>query len=306
MKTITVFGGSGFLGRYVIQNLAQQGYNIRVAVRFPSQANFLKILGDVGQITTICAPVSIPELVEQAVQGADGVINLVGILFEKKNQTFEHIHVDGVRHIAKAAQKHGISDFVQISALGTDKNSTSEYARTKALGEEVLRSHVKDAVILRPSVIVGPEDQFFNRFAQMACFSPVLPLIGGGHTQFQPIYVGDVAQAITTVLGRKDVCGGTYELGGPSVYTFKELMILMLSVIQRKRWFVPIPFLIARLMGFFGQFLPTPPLTPDQVELLKYDNIVSGKFPTLADLEIDPKSIEAIIPSYLKRYRRGG
>ncbi|MEB3702153.1 Complex I NDUFA9 subunit family protein [Candidatus Bealeia paramacronuclearis] len=306
MKTITVFGGSGFIGRYVIQNLAQAGYNIRVAVRFPVQANFLKVLGRVGQITPICAPVNIPELVDHAIQKSDGIINLTGILFEKKNQTFEHVHVDGVRNIAKAAQKYEIQNVVHVSALGQGKNSTSQYARTKALGEEVLRSHVKEAVILRPSVVFGPEDQFFNRFAEIACLSPFIPLIGGGHTKLQPIYVGDVAEAITRVLGRYASYGNTYEIGGPFTYTFRELMILMLKVIERERILLSLPYSLATLMGWFGQFLPTPPLTADQVELLKADNIVSGKYPTISDLGIDPKTVEAIIPSYLGRFRRVG
>lgn len=303
MKTVTVFGGSGFIGRYVVQNLAQAGYNIRVAVRFPNDANYLKVLGQVGQITPICAPTGIPELVDQAVLGSHAVINLTGILFEKKNQTFEHVHVDGVRNIASAAQRHGIQDVVHISAIGADKNSTSSYARTKALGEDVLRSHVPNAVVLRPSVVFGPEDQFFNRFAEMACFSPALPLIGGGHTKFQPIYVADVAEAVMAALGQDSSYGKTYEIGGPSQRTFKELMKLMLDVIDRKRFLVPIPYPIAKLMGFFAQFLPTPPLTPDQVELLKYDNVVSGKLPTLEELNVDPSSMESIIPSYLARFR---
>jgi len=302
-QLVTIFGGSGFLGRHTVRALARAGYRIKVATRHPNRAFFLRPLGSVGQIDFVKCDVADADSVAQALSGANAAINLTGILFEK-GQTFEEVQADGAANIAKAAAAAGVAALVHVSAIGADAESAAAYAVTKAEGEANMREAFPNAVILRPSIIFGPEDGFFNKFAEMARFFPALPLIGGGRTRFQPVFVGDVAQAILAALSRQD--GRTYELGGPSVYSFKELMQLILRETGRKRALVPVPFGIAFLKAAFLQLLPNPLLTIDQVKLLKKDNVVSPTASGLADLGITPTSVEAVIPSYLWRYRAKG
>lgn len=305
-RVVTVFGGSGFIGRHLIGRLARQGWIVRVAVRRPSRAGFLKPMGDVGQITPIRAPIQDQTAVESAVAGADAVINLVGILYERRHQTFTAVHDRGAQTVAAAAAAAGIGRLVQVSALGADHHSTADYARSKGAGEAAVRTACPEAVILRPSVVFGPEDGFFNRFAEMARISPVLPLIGGGKTRFQTVYVGDVADAIAKSVSDPACAGRTYELGGPHVYTFKELMELLLQQIHRRRLLVPWPFAMAELQAIFFELLPEPPLTRDQVRMLRHDNVVTEGALTLADLGITPTAAEVILSTYLDRYRPSG
>ena len=305
-RLVTVFGGSGFIGRYVVQRLAQDGWQVRVAVRKPSQAQFLKPLGDVGQITPIRAPIQDDAAVSAAVQGSDAVINLCGLLYERGKQSFEAVHYSGAQRIAKAAADAGARAMIQISAIGANPRARADYARSKGAGEEVVRAAFPDAVILRPSVVFGPEDGFFNRFAAIARLSPFLPLIGGGETRFQPVYVADVADAVMAVLKTPAAAGQTYELGGPEVYSFKALMELLLKQIRRKRMLLSIPFEFTGPGAWMAEFLPEPPLTRDQVELLKHDNVVSEDALTFDDLGIHPTALEVIVPLYLDRFRVGG
>jgi len=302
-QLVTVFGGSGFLGRHTVRALARAGYRIKVATRHPNRAFFLRPLGAVGQIDFVKCDVADADAVAQALSGSDAVINLTGILFQS-GQTFEDVQADGAANIAAAAAAAGVGALVHVSAIGADTESESAYAVTKAEGEAAVREAFPNAVILRPSIIFGPEDGFFNKFAELARYVPALPLIGGGKTRFQPVFVGDVAQAILAGLSRQD--GRTYELGGPVSYTFKELMLLILRETGRKRILVPLPFGIATLKAAFLQLLPNPLLTVDQVKLLKDDNVVSPTAAGLADLGIAPTSVEAVIPSYLWRYRAKG
>ncbi len=303
---ITVFGGSGFLGRHLVSRLAKQGWIIRIAVRRPSAANFLKPLGDVGQITPVRAPIQDALAVRDAVQGARAVVNLVGILYEKGGRDFATIHTRGAHGIATAAAETGVRRLVHVSAIGADLHGEAEYARSKGAGEAAVKTAFPAATILRPSVVFGPEDDFFNRFAAMARLSPALPLIGGGETKFQPVYVGDVADAIAKCLVDPATAGQTYELGGPRVYTFKALMELVLAQIGRERLLLPLPFALAEFEARFLELLPVPPLTRDQVKLLRRDNVVSPGALTLTDLGIQPTAAESILPMYMARYRRGG
>mgnify|MGYP000513047705 CR=1 FL=1 len=303
----TVFGGSGFIGRYVVKRLAKRGWVVRVAVRDPEAAHFLQPLGNVGQIVRMPVPIQDEAAVTWAVEGADVVINCIGILFEPGGkQNFDEVQHRGPERIAKACAEAGVKRLVHISAIGADKQSDSVYARTKALGEEAVRQHVPQATILRPSIVIGPEDGFFNFFAQMARLSPALPLIGGGKTRFQPVYVGDVADAAMAALDTPKSKGQTYELGGPKVYTFKQLMELMLREIRRKRALLPIPFPVAQAQATLAELLPKPLLTRDQVTLLKQDNMVSKGVKSFKTLGLEPQAIEAILPFYLERYRPGG
>ena len=306
---VTVYGGSGFLGRHVVRALAQRGYRIRVAVRRPDLAFHLQPLGRVGQIHAVQANLRYPESVEAAAHGADAVVNLVGLLFERGRQRFDEVHVNGSERVAQAAASHG-ARMVQISAIGADANGTAQYARTKAEAERRVLAALPGAVIVRPSIVFGPEDDFFNRFAGLARISPVLPLIGGGHTKFQPVFAGDVARAIADAVDGKARGGAAYELGGPTVYSFRQLMEFVLETIGRKRILAPLPFPIAKLKAGILQFMPTPLLTPDQVELLRTDNIVSEAAVrdnrTLTSFGIVPESIESIVPTYLWRFRKTG
>ncbi len=306
---ITIFGGSGFLGRHVVRALAKRGYRIRVAVRRPELAGHLQPLGRVGQIHAVQANVRYGRSVEAAARDADMVINLVGILFERGRQRFDAVMSYGAEAVALAAAAFG-ARMVHVSALGAVEDSPSHYARAKATAEKAVLAAVPSAVVLRPSIVFGPEDDFFNRFAALARLSPVLPLIGGGLTRFQPVFVGDVARAIADAVDGKAKAGTTYELGGPEVRTFKQLMEYVLATIERRRLLVPVPFALARMQAQFLQFLPKPPLTPDQVELLKRDNVVSDDAAregrTLSAFGIEPTAMEAIVPSYLWRFRKTG
>jgi len=306
---VTVFGGSGFIGSQVVRRLAKAGWRIRVAVRNPSLAYAMRLHGDVGQIDVVQANVRNPASLRRALQGATAAVNLVGVLYETGRQGFQAVHAMGAQNVAEAAHAEGVARFVQMSALGADPDSPSKYARTKAMGEAAVRGVYPDAVLIRPSVVFGPEDGFFNRFAAMASFSPVLPLIGGGATRFQPVYVGDVAQAIAHALAAPEAAGRTYELGGPAVLSFRQLMEMLLAQIDKRRLLVPLPWPVAGLMGKAGDLvagLIAPPVTSDQVELLRTDNVVSGQYPGLADLGITPSTLESVLPTYLYRYRKGG
>lgn len=308
-QIVTVFGGSGFIGRHVVRALAKRGYLVRVACRRPDLANHLQPLGNVGQIQPIQANLRVRWSVDRAVQGASHVVNLVGILAEGGRQRFSTVQEFGARAVAEAARAAGAT-LTHVSALGADANSASLYAQTKARGEKAVIDTLPDAVIYRPSIVFGPEDGFFNRFANMARFSPVLPLIGGGDTRFQPVYVGDVAEAVARAVDGK-VRGGTiYELGGPQVKTFKECLEEMLEVTDRKRMLVNVPWWAANLQASILGLLPNPLLTKDQVVLLQSDNVVSkaaqDENRTIAALGIAPKTTASILPSYLWRYRAAG
>jgi uncharacterized protein YbjT (DUF2867 family) len=308
-KLITIYGGSGFLGRHVVRALAKRGYRVRNAVRRPDLAGHLQPLGRVGQIHSVQANLRDQASVERAAMGADVLINLVGILFERGKQRFGEVHAKGAERVALAARNQG-SALVHVSALGADANSSSIYARTKAEGERLVSTAVPSATIVRPSILFGPEDEFFNRFAAIAQISPMLPLIGGGDTRFQPAFVGDVAEAIAMAVDGHAVPGTVYELGGPEVHSFREILEFMLGVIERKRLLLPLPFGIAKLQASFLQLLPTPLLTPDQVELLQHDNVVStaaeAEGRTFKAFGIQPDTMEAVVPSYLWRFRRTG
>jgi len=305
-KLVTIFGGTGFLGRHTVRALAKAGWRIKVASRRPARGFFLRPLGHVGQIELVRCDIADKEQVASALAGSDAVVNLCGILFER-GQSFEDVQARGAGHVAEAAAAAGVAAVVHISAIGADKDSAAHYAQTKAEGERRMREAFPAATILRPSIVFGPEDDFFNRFAAMARMSPALPLVGGGKTRFQPVFVGDVAAAIATALESEAAPGKTYELGGPTVYSFRQLLEFVLTATGRRRLLLPLPFGLAGFMGFFLQFLPKPPLTLDQVRLLKSgDNVVSPGALTLADLGIRPNSVEAEAPAYLWRYRAKG
>ncbi|MCW5752244.1 MAG: complex I NDUFA9 subunit family protein [Alphaproteobacteria bacterium] len=303
---VTVFGGSGFVGRYAVKQLAEAGWRVRVAVRRPDEGLFLKPMGDVGQITLTQANLRVEPSVAAAVAGADAVVNLVGILYESGAQRFAAVQARGAELVARAARAAGARRLVHVSAIGADEHSASLYARSKAMGEAAVRQEFPGATILRPSVIFGAEDGFLNRFGAMARISPFLPLIGGGATRFQPVYVGDVAAAIARVLADDAAAGRTYELGGPRVYSFRELMALVLRETGRRRALLPIPFAVAEMQALFLELLPVPPLTRDQVKLLRHDNLPAAGAPGLADLAIAPTPLEVHAPSILARYRRAG
>lgn len=307
---VTVFGASGFLGRYVVRALTSRGWRVRAAVRNPHTSHELKVMGDVGQVQLMQANLRFPKSVERAVEGADAVINLVGVLFESGRQTFEALQVGGPEVIGEACAAAGISNIAHVSAIGADADSESEYSRTKYEGELALRGHVPTADILRPSIIFGTEDEFFNRFAGLTAFAPALPLLGGGKTKLQPVFVEDVASAVAISVTRGS-SGKTYELGGPQSYTFKSLMEFILDTIGKKRFLAPVPWFAANIMGFSGELagaLPfvKPFLTRDQVANLKVDNVVSEDALGFEAFDIRPATIESIVPSYLAKYRKYG
>ncbi|MCR6733588.1 MAG: complex I NDUFA9 subunit family protein [Afipia sp.] len=307
---VTVFGGSGFLGRHVIRALAKRDYRIRVGVRRPDLAGHLQPLGKVGQIHAVQANLRYPASVQAAARGASVIVNLVGILAEGGAQTFDAVQAKGAETVARAASEIG-ARVVHVSAIGADANSTSRYARAKAAGEAAVLAAAPSATIMRPSVVFGPEDHFTNRFAGLARLSPVLPLIGGGLTKLQPVYAGDVATAIADAVDGKTKAGATYELGGPEVMTMREILEVILRVTERNCLLAPLPFALAKFKAAFLQFAPGDfKLTPDQVELLRHDNVVSDAAKaaglTLEGLGITPDSLEAVTPSYLWRYRKTG
>lgn len=308
---VTVFGGTGFVGRQVVRSLAKQGWRVRVGARNVGRGYRLRMLGDVGQIEVVQANIRDAASVDRALDGAEACVNLVGVLYESGRQGFATLHAEAAGAIAQAAAARGITSFVQMSAIGADADSPSKYARTKAAGEAAVRAALPSAVILRPSIIFGAEDAFFNRFAGLTTFSPALPLIGGGHTRFQPVFVGDVAAAVAKVLGDSDAAGRTYELGGPTVYSFRDLLAFILRETGRARLLVPVPWFAAKILGVIGDVqaavpIIPPQLTSDQVESLRADNVVSEGAAGLAVLGIEPRAVEAIVPTYLYRYRKGG
>jgi uncharacterized protein YbjT (DUF2867 family) len=306
---VTVFGGSGFLGRHVVRALVRRNYRIRVAVRRPELSGYLKPLGGVGQIEAVQANLRFPQSIEAAARDAGVVINLVGILFEKGRQCFDAVQAEGAHAVARAARAVG-ARLVHVSAIGADENSASHYARSKAAGERLVLAAQPEAIIMRPSIVFGTDDEFFNRFAALARLSPALPLPGDGQTRFQPVFAGDVAEAIAKAAAGEVKPGTIYELGGPDVRTFRQLMEFTLATIERRRLLVPVPFALMKLQAAVLQFLPKPPLTPDQVELLKSDNIVSAgareQGRTLEALGIIPDSIGSVVPDYLWRFRKTG
>ena len=307
---VTIYGGSGFIGRNVVRAIAKTGARMRVAVRRPELALHLQPLGGVGQINAVQANVRFPDSLLAAADGADAVINLVGILFPTGKQTFKAVQDEGARHVAEAARASGAKALVHVSAIGADSDSPSVYARTKAAGEAAVRDVYPKAVILRPSFVFGPEDDFFNRFAKLARIAPALPLIGGGKTLFQPVFVGDVAKTVVASLTGKAKPGAIYELGGPEILTLKEVMQRVLDYTMRKRLLVPLPFWLAKLQAAFLQLLPKPLLTIDQVRLLQSDNLVSEESKrhgcTLEGLGIEPIAIAAVVPDYLEQFRPRG
>ncbi|MFA7430290.1 MAG: complex I NDUFA9 subunit family protein [Rhodospirillaceae bacterium] len=322
-RLVTIFGGSGFVGRHLVNKLASHGWRIRVAVRDVEAAKFVKPLGDLGQISVVAADLLNEGSVQRAIAGADAVVNLVGILHEGGKATFSAIHAEGAGRVARAAKAAGVTTLVHMSALGADRASNAAYARTKAEGEEQVRAAFPTAIIMRPSVIFGPEDGFYNRFAAMARYFPVLPyfaadapalrrdkgglpvldLFGEGGPKFQPVYVGDVAEAFVKALEDGQLAGKTFELGGPQVLSLRDVMTQVSHETRRNRLVLPLPMWVARLQAAFLQFLPNPPLTPDQVRLMERPNVVSGDFPGFADLGIQPEPAEAILPQYMDRFR---
>jgi uncharacterized protein YbjT (DUF2867 family) len=309
-KLITIIGGSGFLGRHIVRALAKRGYRIRAACRRPDLAGHLQPLGVPGQVMPVQANVRYPASLAAACDGAYAVINLTGVLYSAGAQSFDAVHAFGAEASAKAARAARARVFIQMSAIGADPGSSAAYARSKAEGEARARAAFPGAIILRPSIVFGPEDSFFNRFAGLARFAPALPLIGGGATKFAPVFVGDVAEAVARLVDRGEADGKTYELGGPEVLNFKQLMQFTLNTIERKRLLIPVPWNVARLQGLILGLLPKPLLTADQVELLKSDNVVSEAAQrekrTLDGLGIAAQGIEGIVPGYLYRFRKAG
>jgi uncharacterized protein YbjT (DUF2867 family) len=318
-RLVTVFGGAGFIGRYVVRALAKEGWLVRVAVRRPDLAFHLQPSGGVGQITAVQTNLRYPDSIAAALRNADAAVNLVGILRERGKQSFDAVHHQGARNVAAAVGAAGLGQFIHVSALGADPGSASAYARSKAAGEAAVREILPGAVILRPSVVFGPEDHFFNRFAALARLAPALPLIGGGLTKLQPVYAGDVGAAVAAGLAGKAVPGAIYELGGPEVRSLRDIIAFILAVIERKRALVSLPFGPARGFAAISELLAQLTLgllpedfvlTPDQVKLLQADNIVSAaavaERRTLSGLAIAPESYEALVPAYLARYRKTG
>lgn len=304
-KTACIFGGTGFIGRQIVRELAERGVRVKVATRVPEKAFFLKPCGSVGQIVPYACDYSDHNSIQKAVSGCDYVVNCIGILFEKKNGGFEKTHADLPAAIAKACKKENVKSFVHISALGIEENN-SKYAQTKLDGEKAVKKNFKDVSILKPSVVFGPDDDFFNKFAKMAKIVPFLPLIGGGKTKFQPVYVGDVADAAITCLISESYKGEVYELGGPDIVSFKEIYETLFEHTNDPKPLLNLPWGIAKLQGKILSLAPTPPLTADQVETLKVDNMVSDTAKTLKDLGIKAVAMDCVLPTYLARYRPGG
>jgi len=308
LKQITVFGGTGFIGRYVVQRLAKEGLTIRVPTRDTENALSLKPAGNVGQIIPIGCSTKSDSAVAKAIGPSQAVINLLGILFERGRNTFRSVHVETAARIARIAKEQGAHNFVHVSAISADSSSKSKYAQSKAAGEMAVQTFFPEAIIFRPSLVFGAEDNFFNLFASLARFLPFLPLIGGGATRFQPVFVGDVADAITKTLSQTEARGQIYELGGPQIYSFRALLELILLETNRRRSFINLPWPLAKLHAGLHELLPLPrPLiTRDQVEMLKTDAVIHPHTKTLYDLGINPTALELILPLYLKRFRAGG
>lgn len=309
-RLVVVFGGSGFIGTGTVRELARRGWRVRVAVRNPNLAHDLRPQGDVGQIQLVRCDARRDAEVEAALRGADAVVNLIGVLHERPGAGFSAMHAGVAERIARAAATNGVARLVQVSAIGADEASPSAYARSKAEAEKAARQHVPGAVIVRPSVVFGPGDGFLNRFAAMAAVSPVLPLVGDGETRFQPVFVGDVARALAEAVDRPGAAGRTFELGGPAIYTFREILELVLRETGRDRLLAPLPFPLARIVGSLAQLTAlvgiAPLLTRDQAVLLERDNVVAEGAEGLSALGVTPTGIEAVAPSYLWLHRRGG
>jgi NADH dehydrogenase len=303
---VAVLGGSGFIGRYVVKRLAGDGVVVSAGARHAENARFLSPMGDVGQVARLNVGLGDEALLRAFLAGQEALVNATGILQEGGGQRFDGVHHKGPARLARLAREAGVERLVHISAIGAEPRASSAYARSKAAGEQEVRDAFPTVTILRPSVVFGPEDNFFNRFARMALVSPMLPLIGGGETRFQPVYVGDVAAAVVRCLDDPGTAGRTFELGGPKIYTMRALLELLLAEIRRRRAFIDLPFGLATLQARMISLLPKPPLTVDQVELLKRDNVVSSGALTLASLGIEATPLEAVLPTYLDRYRRGG
>ena len=305
-KIIAIFGAGGFIGKHLMRQLTKLDYRVKVATRNPYLKGYLKPLGNPGQIGFFKTNIFKPGDVKQVLKNSDFVINLVGILHETRTQKFNQIHAQFPYLLGNLCNEFGIKNLIHISALGVKEKHTSKYMQSKLQGEKNIQETFKPAVILRPSVCFGSGDKFFTTFASIAQFSPILPLIGSGKTKFAPIYVGDVAKAIVKALELNNSESKIYELGGPENYSFKELMEILLKEIKKKRFLIPIPFSAAKFQSYFFQLMKNPPLTSDQVEMLKYNNIVTGEYPTLKDLGISGKTVRSILPKYIYRFRRGG
>ena len=305
-KIIAIFGAGGFLGKHLMRQLTKLDYRVKVATRNPFLKGYLKPLGNPGQIELFKTNIFNSEEVKQVLENCDLAINLVGILYETRSQKFNQIHSDFPNLLAKLCNELSVKNLIHVSALGVKDKHDSKYMQSKLQGEKNILDTFKPSVILRPSIVFGPEDKFFNTFASVAQFSPFLPLIGGGKTKFSPIYVGDVAKAIAKALELNNSEPKIFELGGPEDYSFKELMEILLTEIKKKRFLIPIPFGVAKFQSYFLQMMPNPLLTPDQVELLKHNNIVSGDHPTLKDLGVTGTPIQSILPKYIYRFREGG
>ncbi len=304
-KIIGIFGAGGFLGKHLMRQLTKLDYRVKVATRNPYLKGYLKPLGNPGQIELFKTNIFNPEDVKQVLKNCNIAINLVGILYETRKQKFNQIHAQFPNLLSELCNELGVKKLVHVSALGVKEGHPSQYMQSKLQGEKNIQDTFKQSVILRPGIMFGPEDKFFNIFATLAQFSPALPLIGGGKTVFEPIYVGDVAQTIVKSLELNNSKPSIYELGGAN-YSFKELMQILLSEINKKRFLIPIPWGMAKFQSYFLQMLPTPLLTPDQVTMLRYDNVVSGEYKTLKNLKIKPTTIQSILPKYIYRFRSGG
>ena len=304
-KIIGIFGAGGFLGKHLMRQLTKLDYRVKVATRNPYLKGYLKPLGNPGQIELFKTNIFNPEDVKQVLKNCDLAINLVGILYETRKQKFNQIHAQFPNLLSELCNELGVKKLVHVSALGVKEGHPSQYMQSKLQGEKNIQDTFKQSVILRPGIMFGPEDKFFNTFATLAQFSPALALIGGGKTVFEPIYVGDVAQTIVKSLELNNSKPSIYELGGAN-YSFKELMQILLSEINKKRFLIPIPWGMAKFQSYFLQMLPTPLLTPDQVTMLRYDNVVSGEYKTLKNLKIQPTTIQSILPKYIYRFRSGG
>ena len=305
-KIATIFGATGFIGRHLIRRLTEKDFRIIVATRSPYLHGYLRPLGDPGQIDLEKVNLFDEKTLRVLLKNSHVVINLVGILYETRRQKFENIHSKFPELLSRLCNEYGIEKFIHLSALGINENVKSEYIRTKLQGEKNILNNFDKSIILRPSIVFGPEDNFFNQFASLAQFLPFLPLIGGGQTKFQPIYVGDVAKAIVAILQKEEIDSKIFELGGAEIFTFQELMNILLKQIKKRRFLIPVPFSIAKFGARILQMFPKPLITTDQIEILKQDNVVDSNYATLKDLNISPKTIESILPQYIYRFRKGG
>ena len=305
-KVATIFGASGFIGRHLIRRLTEKDFRIVAATRSPYLHGYLKPLGNPGQIDLEKVNLFDEDNLRTLIKNSDIVINLVGILYETKKQKFEDIHANFPDLLSKICSHLNIEKFIHISALGINENVSSKYMQSKLIGEKKILNNFNNSIIVRPSIVYGDGDNFLNQFASLAEILPALPLIGGGQTKFQPIYVSDLCKAVVAILDKEKIDENIYELGGSQIYTFKEMMEILLQQIKKKRFLMSIPFSIAKFQAKILQLFPKPLLTTDQVEMLKYDNVVSNNYPTLKDLKINPKTIESVLPSYIWRFRKGG